>query len=223
MQDRNLNMVGGVCAILLGVITATTIITYILLPSEQRLAVPAAQILPSLAQNATPLLLDLWQLVALGVLGLAVVPAVSRLVHAGQEGWVTWASNLGLLGFAVSAVSNALSAGRLPVLASAYVAGDDSTKAAIAATWRSTLDFQGLWQFGAIGFWILVVSILVLRGNLLPPALTYIGLVLGVLNWLGPVALLLKNQTFIIAVVGPGAVLATIWYIWVGLILSRKP
>jgi hypothetical protein len=222
MQDRNLNMVGGICAILLGVVTTTTSIAYLLLPPEQRAAVPAPQILPSLASDPSPLLLVLWQMVATGVLGLAVVPALSQWVRNGNEGWVRWAMNLGTLGFAVTAVSNALSAGRLPGIAKAFAAGDDSTKAALVPVWRSTLDFQGLWQFGAIGFWILVVSYLALRGNALPSTLAYVGLALGVVHWLAPVGLLTRNQTIILLAVGLAAILAPIWYVWTGLVMRRR-
>lgn len=222
MQDRSLNIVGGICAILLGIITATTAITYLLLPPEQRAAVPAPEILPSLAQNPTPLLLELWQMTITGVLGLAVVPAFTQLVRGGNEGWVRWTSNLAFLGFSVAAVSNALTAGRLPGLASAYVAGDDSTKAALAPIWRSSLDLQALWQYGAVGVWILAVSVFALRGKILPTNLAYVGMALGVLHLFVPVALLLKNQPFILAVAGLSAILAPIWYIWAGLDVRRR-
>lgn len=223
MQDRSLNMVGGVCAILAGILTATTSLTYILLlPAEQRAGVLAPVILPSLAKDPTPLLLVLWQMVATAVLGLAVVPALSRWVLRDNEGWVRWAINLGTVGFAVSAVSNALSARKLPGIANAFVAGDASTKAALVPLWRSTLDFEGLWQFGAVGFWIFVVSFLLLRGNKLTPALAYVGVALGVVHWLAPVGLFMRNQTVILIAVGLAAILGPIWYIWIGLVMRRQ-
>jgi hypothetical protein len=223
MKDRSLNLVGGICAIIIGVITTTTSLTYLLvLPPEQRAGVLAPQILPSLAKDPTPLLLVLWQMVATGVLGLALVPALSKWVRTESEGWVRWAANLGTLGFAVSAVSNALSARRLPGIANAFVAGDASTKAALVPVWRSSLDFEGLWQFGAIGFWIFVVSFLFLRGNQVARSLAYVGLALGVVHWLAPLGLFMRNQTIIILAVGLAAILGPIWYIWIGLVMRRR-
>jgi hypothetical protein len=110
----------------------------------------------------------------------------------------------------------------LPKIADAYVAGDASTKAALLPTWRSSLDLFSLWQFAAVGIWIVVVSAFLLRGRQLP-ALAYFGLVVGALYCLTPIAVIQTNSALLnvlVAVLGVG--LATIWYAWMGVLLWRK-
>ena len=221
MKDNSLLKLGGACAILLGIAKFLASIAYFVVPPEQRLTVPGAQLLPSFAQGSTFLMAIFWLEALVGVLGLAVVPALSSLVRTANEGWVRWTSNLALVGYAVSAVGYLLTVARLPGIAAAYVAGDASTKAALAVVWKSSPDLLGMWGYGVIGVWVLVVNLLAMRANTLPKLSTYVGLVLAALYVLVPVALLLKASTLILIVVGAGAVVAPIWYIWSGLILRR--
>jgi hypothetical protein len=121
------------------------------------------------------------------------------------------------VGYAVSAVSHLLEAARLPKIADAYVAGDASTKAVLAPIWRSSLDLHSLWQFAAVGIWIVIVSALALANRQFR-WLAYFGLVVGVLYCLTPITVIQANSTLLnilVAVVGVG--LATIWYVWMGL------
>jgi hypothetical protein len=167
------------------------------------------------------LTLELWELAIVGVLGLAVVAALSRRVSAMNSGWAHWTSNLAYIGFGVSAVGNVLTLDRLPRVAAAFVAGDASAKAAIAATWKSTLDPLGLFGFGAVGLWIFVISLLTLRDDAFPKPLAYLGLLLGIANWLVPLALLFKLAFLFFVVSVVGLVLGGIWYVWIGLNLRR--
>ena len=79
-----------------------------------------------------------------------------------------------------------LSYAGLPGIAAAFVAGDASTKAALAVVWRSSPDLLGFWGYGAIGIWVLVVSILALRGKDLSSILNIIGILLALLYILVP-------------------------------------
>ena len=151
MKDNSLLKLGGTCAVLLGITGALASLTYLLLPADQRLGVPAARILPSIAQGSMLLNLQFLELTLMGVFGLAVVPALSELVRAENAGWVRWTSNLALVGYAVTAVSSFFSFGRLPGIAAAYVAGEAATQAALTPIWRSSFDLHGLWGYGAVG------------------------------------------------------------------------
>lgn len=220
-NDSSLYKVGGAGAILLGIFTLLGAITYLLLPTEQKLSAPGAQLLPSFAQNPTPLTLELWELALIGVFGIAVVPALSQIVRIGNEGWVRFTSNLAYLGFAVSAVSNVLILERLPKVAASFVAGDPSVKAALLPVWKSTLDPVALWGYGATGLWIFVISLLALRNNAFPKILAYLGLALGLIQCLIPLGLIFNIQPLFIVSVGVVGVISIIWYVWAGLVAWR--
>jgi hypothetical protein len=221
MKDNSLFKLGGACAILLGIVDALSGITYLLLPADQRLGVPAARILPSIAQGAPLLKLQILELALIGVLGLAVVPAFSELFAARNEGWVRWTGNLALLGFAVAAVSNLFSYARLPAIASAFVAGDAATKAALVPIWRSTLDLYGVWNDGVIGVWILTLSLVALGGILFPRILAIIGILAGISLLLIPLAFFIKIPSLFLVAAILGGLLSTIWMIWAGGIVRQ--
>jgi hypothetical protein len=132
-----------------------------------------------------------------------------------------WAALLAYVGYAVLTVSNLIALDRLPRVADAYVAGNDSTKAALAATWHASLDPYSLLQYGGVGLWILTVGTLALRAGLLPTPLAYLGVVTGVAHLLVPIAFLAKASGFFTVLAGLGAVLVTVWYLWAGLTLRR--
>jgi Domain of unknown function (DUF4386) len=221
MKQSSVSQFGGVCAILLGVVSTLAGITYLLLPPEQRLEVPGAQFLPSYAANPTMINLISYQLALIGILGLAIVPAIAQLVQSENEGWVRWTSSLAYLGYAVVAVENLLTLGRLPNIAAAFVAGDSSTKAVLAVTWRSSLDPQGWFGYAAIGLWIGVMSLLALRSNLLPSPLACLGLVVAILFWLLPISFVLHIPLLLIVVAAAQPITVTIWYFWTGIVLLR--
>jgi hypothetical protein len=224
MKNGTLARFGGLCSILLGIVAILVSVVYLLLPPEQRLGVKAAVILPSVARGANLLLTQFWLLALEGVLGLVVVIALSRLVLSVGDGWVRFTGLLAIVGFAITAVGNVITIARLPGVAATYVAGDASTKAALAPVWRSTLDPYGIFGYGAVGLWILVISVLALRSSRLPRPLTYVGLAYGVLLLLIPVALLTGATTILlIVVVVLSAIAGPIWWIWSGLQLLDQP
>jgi hypothetical protein len=212
---------GAIAAFAVAVIQALASVVYLLLPANLRVGAPGAQLLPAYHRDPGLLPLEFILLALVGVVGLAVVPAVSALVGSRENGLLRWAATLATVGYAVSAVSHLLEAARLPKIADAYVAGDASTKAVLAPTWRSSLDLHSLWQFAAVGIWIVIVSALALANRQFRP-LAYFGLVVGVLYCLTPIAVIQTNSTLLnilVAVLGVG--LATVWYVWMGLELWR--
>ncbi|MEJ2597149.1 MAG: DUF4386 family protein [Anaerolineales bacterium] len=221
MKDNSLFKLGGACAILLGIIDALSGITYLLLPADQRLGVPASRILPSITQGAPLLKIQLLELAFIGILGLIVVPAFSELFKSQNEGWVRWIGNLALVGFAVAAVSNLLTFARLPAIATAFAAGDAATKAALVPVWRSTLDLYGIWNDGVIGVWILTLSLLALRGTIFPRILAVIGVLAGIFLFLIPLAFFLKTPSLFPLAAILGGIASTIWMIWSGVIVRQ--
>ena len=221
MKDNSVLKLGGLFAIALGIAKLLAAILYFVVPPEQRLDVPGAVLLPSVAQDSTMLFAIFWLESLAGILGLAVVPAVRSLVLSMNEGWVRWTSTLAAFGFAISAMGYLTTIGRLPAIAAAFVKGDPSTQAALAATWKSSPDLFGLWGYGAIGLWILIVSLNALRGTALPKTLNYVGILLAVDALLVPIAQLMKSGSLITIIVGASAILVPVWYIWLGLVLRK--
>jgi hypothetical protein len=222
-DTADVNRVGAACAVGAGVLTAAAAITYLVLPADQRVGIGGAKLLPSVAAGATALKVEFVLLALVGVAGLGLVPALIRLVEDQMPGVVRWVGTIATVGYAVMAVSYFFSLGRLPRVAEAYVAGDESTRAALLATWRSSLDLQGYFQFVAVGAFIVLVSVLGLRTRRLPAALCYVGLGAGLLSVLASIGIGATAASFITGVVAVATVLVPVWYIWVGLELWRRP
>jgi len=222
MTDKSVLKLGGVCAILIGLAKIASSGIYVLLPAELRAEVPAAKFLPAFAQDHSLLVTFFWIETFVAVLGLAAVPAISGLVRSVNEGWTRWAATLASAGFVVVAVGYSLSVARLPGIALAFTAGDASTKAALAATWKSSIDLFGLWGYGAVGFWVLVVSILSLKQKETTKLLAYLGILLALLYLLVPAGAMLKSQSALLFVAGAAVIVAPIWWIWTGVNLRRS-
>jgi Domain of unknown function (DUF4386) len=222
MRDQSVLRLGWVAAVLLGLAKLLSGAAYLIMPAEQRAEVAGALLLPSVANGAPVLFALFWLEAVVGIFGFAVVPALSSLVREKGEGWMHWANTLAIVGYAVTAVGYLQTIARLPGIATAYVAGDASTKAALLAVWKSSPDLFGFWGYGAIGIWVLVLTILAWRGRVFPRTFNYLGLALAVLYLLVLPAAGLKIQPLLIAIAALGGLVAPIWYVWSGLILRRK-
>lgn len=214
--------VGGSCAILVGIFGALYSLNYLILPPEQRLGANPADLLPSFDQNPTLLKAEFIEMVLAGVCGMGVVPAMSEMLESLKKGGARWTSNLATFSYGIMALSNLLMMQRLPIVASAYVHGDASAKAALAATWNGSVDPEGWMQYGGVGLWMLVANMETAQSEELPKPLAYIGVILGVLYCLVPVSSTAQMPGLITPIMGLGAILAPIWYIWMGFLMRSK-
>jgi hypothetical protein len=223
MKDNSIAKLGSACAILVGISYIVVGGNYLLMPAEQRAVGDLAQFLESFAQNPMPSTIQYWAFALGAVLALAVVLAISESVRSVNEGWERWTSNLAFLGFAVLAINNFRFIGLQPERATAYMAGDAATKAAIEVSGPFSLDPQAWLGFGAVGLWVLVVSLLALRGDIWPKPLVYVGIATTIAYWLVVAGYVLSIEPLVAIAAGLGGViLAPIWYIWIGLRLRRK-
>jgi hypothetical protein len=221
MKDNSLNKLGGLFAILTGISYILIGVIFLILPADQQPGGDAALFFASVVRD--PSLLRIYYLVfALGaVLALGALPAISKSVRPLSEGWALWATNLAYLGFAVTAIDFFRFWSVQEYWASIFVEADAATRPAIDAA-SIGLDPQGWLGFGAIGVWVLVVSLLAARAGLWPRMLSYIGIAVAVMYWLVVIANLFDIGLLLSIVAGLGGViLAPIWYIWVGLRLRQ--
>jgi hypothetical protein len=220
MKDKSLLKLGSVCAVLLGIAKIVSAVLYLVLPADLRAEVAGKIFLPAFFANPTPLLSFFWVEAAVGILGIALVPALSSLVKTKNEGWVSWSSNLALIGYAVSTTGYLLSIARLPLIATTFVNAPE-TQSVLAATWKASIDLFGFWGYAAIGFWILIVSLLAVRFSVMPRWLAVLGLILSIPHLLIPFGTLLKSQPLLIGIAVVGLALP-VWYIGVGWFLNKK-
>jgi hypothetical protein len=211
----------GGAALALAAVTALAGIAYVLLPAEQRLGVPGRQLLPSFAANPMPLQLEMALLALMGLIGLAVVRPIRKLLVA-DDPWLRWTSYLAIVGYAVGAVGNTLVMGKLPGIASAFVAADDASKPIIAVFWRTTLDPWGLWQFGAVGLWLLVVGIVAMRAGGLPRVGAFLAIAAGIAHIAIPVVLGASLQPALRILALVAAIVMVAWFGWIGLYMWRR-
>jgi hypothetical protein len=220
-EERSIARVGSIAAVLIGLLSVMGALTYLFLPADQRLGIEGARLLPSFDRDPTLLQLLFWQLTLIALLGIAVVPALSLRVRAVNTGGILWTAVLAVLGFAFTGAGHLLSISRLPKVAEAFVNGDPSTQAALLPIWRSSLDPQALWGYGAVGLWILVASVLALRARALPQPLAGLGIVVALLHWLIPVGLASDSQALLGTVIALFAIGSAAWYLWLGSYLRR--
>ena len=224
MNDKSIAKLGGTCSIIVGILYVLIGITFLLLPVQQKGGTgidDLVKFFPSFNQNPTVMTILYLEFALCAIIAIAAVPAISELVRTVNEGWVRWTSTLAYIGFAVIAIYYFQMLAIIPSTAAAYVAGDASTKAAIAIP--SGVDPQFLFRYGVIGLWILVVSILGLGGGKLPKILSYLGIATAILYWLLAATDVLGSETIIrsiVAVLG-AVIVGPIWYIWIGVRLRK--
>jgi hypothetical protein len=224
MKDTTLSKLGGTCSILVGATFLAFVVLALLLPPEQldTCGCPA-RFLTTTAHDSTLFLVSYALLALYSVFAIAAVLAISETVRSANEGWVRWTSTLAIIGFAVTTINEVQRIALDPAKAAAYVHGDAAVRAALTVPGEvGSLDPQNWLRFGAVGLWVLVVSLLALRGGRWPKPLAWVGIGLGLVYWLFVVGEVAPIPSLFAIVAGVGALLfGMIWFIWLGLRLRR--
>jgi hypothetical protein len=224
MNRNSLSSVGGAFSILVGISYIVVGVTFLLMPVAQRPGASFDEFITSYAESSILLNIEYWAFALGALLALGVVPAIYKLVRSASEGWVRWASNLAYLGFSVTALGFLRFLTLYPLEAAAYADGNAATRSMIEGdNIHLPLDPNGWLQFGAIGIWVLVVSLAALRTEGLPKTWAYVGVAAAVLYWLVVAGNVLEIPILIAIAAGLGGIiLAPIWYIWIGVVLRRS-
>jgi hypothetical protein len=223
MKDTSLFRLGGICSMLLGISYLVIGATTLLLPPPLTYGNDAASPLMFFDANKGLLLDSYWAFAIGGILGLAVVPAVSATVLHRNEGWVRWTGSLATLGFAVVILDNYWAIVVTPMRAIAYVRGTAELRAALSIPYSAQfIDLQGWLGYGGVGAWILVCSILALRGKVWSRGLAYTGIAAALVYFLALASSTLPTYRLLTVPVSAAAiVLGPVFYIWMGFALRR--
>jgi hypothetical protein len=225
MKDNSLYKLGGIASIIVGISYVVIGVTGVLFPSNLG-GMPNAQS-PFMywEANKTMLLTQWWAMLISAVFALAMIPAVSATVQHLNEGWVRWTSTLATIAFAVSILDNYWSIVYTDARAHAYMFGTEAVRATLSVPGApQAIDVQGWLANGAVGLWALVISVLALRHQVWHKGLAYLGIFGAFVYFLALLAQVIPDLVYAGAVVYVGilgAIVAPIWFTWMGIHLRR--
>jgi hypothetical protein len=141
-----------------------------------------------------------------------------------SNGWIAWARNLGLVGFAVAAVNAFRSLNLAMDEAENYVHQlcDEACKLAVRGDYvHMSLDPDGWMTFGAVGAFVLITTVVAIKQKPVPALLAIAGLGASVSYWLVVFGNVSDNDSVIsLAAAVGGVILGPIFYIGMGLTLG---
>ncbi|MFZ1491896.1 MAG: hypothetical protein WAU60_00550 [Candidatus Competibacter denitrificans] len=172
--------------------------------------------------------------VAIGILSVAVINALSRYVRRpGDEHWegiVQFFTITALAGTVLSALDWMREIIGISLLAKAHIAGDLAAITALKMDSYLSFDPNFVWKFGILGFFYLLISLLAWRNRSLPQSLAAWGILTGVLLNLA----MLFGMTDTVIPIGGGQIAAMqipaaiggsicgpVFHFWLGLLLIR--
>ena len=223
MTDRDITRLGSICAFLAGALVPVSAVAFLLMPTAQQTWADPAAYLESFAEAPTYAMIEYSANVIGAILGLAVVIAIPYILRPVHEGWLRWASVIAVLGYSVIAVQYLREIALIPPMAERYMMADAGTRAATAGNlYFVLLDPHGWISYGAIGTWLITISILALRGARWPRLLSIIGIGGGIAYWLIVAGTVLHVEALVTIAAAAGVILAPITLIWIGMILRRS-
>jgi hypothetical protein len=134
---------------------------------------------------------------------------------------VLWSATAAAFGFAVITRSHLMEVAFDRRIIAQYPTADPAFQQAVSVAAGLALDVpDGLLTYGAVGVWVVVVSVLALRGGLLPARLGALGLAAGVTNLAGVLGYMFEIRPLLIVAIGVGGlVVVPLWYARLGMVL----
>lgn len=100
-----------------------------------------------------------WLFLLTSLFGLGLVVALRRLAPPGRAALADWAAVVGGLGFAAVALDQTRLIAHVPGLVQVFAASPDREREISNLSFVNLTDRYGLLTFGAVGLWLLVVSL----------------------------------------------------------------
>jgi hypothetical protein len=224
-NNRSMAKVGSFCSIAVGIVYVGLGILFFLLPVAHRpgSGLSEAEFFATGSQDFTLLLWEMRVIALSAVLVVGVVLAVSELMRPANAGLVRYTGTLAIIGLAVISMTYTLDQWHTPQMLEGYQNLDQSGKAVLDIIGTRHFDPQGIFGFGMVGLWLLVVNWTAIKGGQFPRGLAYLGLALGIGYWCVVAGRLLSIPQLIAIAAALGAgIIAPIWYIGMGLSLRKQ-
>lgn len=213
------NKLSAICSLLIGFLYIFLIIYAVVIPAGQRY--DPGQFYINYAQSPAAMNVAWIVMAATSILAIPIVSPVGAFIHSEKSEWMKLAASLGVVGFATSAVSFLTMLARAPGLAQAYVTGDSATRTVITAIGLPQLDPWNVLVLGGVGVWLMVVNLHALQGRTLAKLHSLIGIGLAVFHLVAVIAAIIQSEGMDQIAAGAGAILAPIWYGWIGIRLLK--
>jgi hypothetical protein len=217
---RERSPIGGICAIIVGIINLFLVLYIVAIPADQRFGSGSFYEF-YIAHPATYTVV--WTVV--GLTGLlcfsAILPAVNRRLEDFRNEWFRIVSLLAIAGWAVMALKFFTLLGSAPGLAEAYLSGDELT--------RNTLDAIGLYQLDPYellamtcpGLWLITVNVIAFHGKVWNRVIAVFGMVIGLGYIAVTPATIFELEMLDMVAAGLGAITAPVWFIYIGRLLFK--
>lgn len=159
----------------------------------------------------------------ISVLFIPVMSALAGALGHVRTALVQCATVIGYFGCAGTIMSTLRVLRLAPLRAQTYVMGDETVRAAIRYNWvGNSLDPDGWMQFGAVGTWLLVISLVALReGRLFPKGWAWLGVAASAIHFAILLSFLAIPEVEGVAALLGAFIFAPIWGFWTGLVLRR--
>ena len=212
--------IGGICAIIVGIINVFLLLYVIAIPADQRFGSGSFyEFYIAHPANYTVV----WTVIALtGLLCFsAVLPAVNRRLEGFRNEWSRIVSLLAIAGWMVMALKFFTLLGSAPALAETYLSGDELT--------RNTLDAIGLYQLDPYeflamacpGLWLITVNVIAFKERVWNRVVAVFGMVIGLGYIAVTPASIFELEMLDMVAAGIGAVTAPVWFIYIGIRLFK--
>lgn len=165
-------------------------------------------------------------MIGFALIAICFIPAMMAMqVVLGdpRAGLMRWATIIGYMGCAGTIMSTTRLLYVAPLRARAFLEGDEVVRAVIQYSWTANdLDPVGWMQYGAVGAWLLVASLVALReGKLFPRGWSYLGIAGAIIHFAILASYIAFPQIQALAAFLGAFVIAPIWGIWTGRELRR--
>lgn len=215
MELKKLQKIGGVCAILEALIYISAFIVYGIILVYPNANASIAEELNFLSDNYITLsILNLVSYVLFGILLAVLVLAIHQRLKNYSPSFSKLASVFGIIW-----VGLVIASGMISNIGLKYVieTGIKEPENAMQIWSSISIISEGLGGGNEIvgGIWVLLLSIIALKGQLLSKPLIFLGIIVGIAGILTVYPLDLFTEIFGISQI--------IWFFWIGIFMIRKP